>query len=817
MALNTLPRAAAAPPAPSQLEEDAQLEELAQVGETKQGGASVQDESSSTTRGQGLSKHERSGGDEGVQGDQIALEDQKPGVDNEKNDSDLDSLSSANDSIAGDDASRSRRTVLYPEGEDKAFSSYTSFVAHCKSRLLRHYGWTAHTGHRYPDYVVARCCRYRPDKCKFAVRAEKQPDGRWKVNRDKCRWEHSHGPGDGEDESSPEDMSVEEEPEVSAPQPDDDVADEDDPTSESGEDLGDDALTKLAAASARPAAWNASTRSPVMLQLVDNRDAIFSQQRTFFNDSRQGRCQKLVQDYFSTLSSANTVPRGSFAQYETFCADNDIPPFPISPSLVALALFAKCSVKNGHYSTYKGDLLRFGRSTESVWADDPEYERLAERSGVDDAIEDFLQERKGVRLRAFNAGKKRNRQAGSSSESAYSSDSGAAKRFPPARAASTSAYSDSGSSEEDDSDGESDGDVDGSAAPSQMVIPNLPSPNDTFSSLTELYLAYATALIPATGISVQILHQSPTTATVKCNRFKSCKGSTPCPYQLIAQLDHEAQRWQIDPAASTLRHAHGPAKEILRDPSWRPRIRNPDLRRALGLASIDKPEPRKKNEKASRNRNLSKPKKQVVTFSSSPRAEGSTSSTRDFTPGTIALPPPPSAGYPFPPTFAPFSSLAHLQQYQSPSHAYSPSTAYFQPPQPACPPQPAYPAQPKPAYSPPLPALSFPSTYLSSSTSSAPLSPTHLAAFLASLHPSLTRLAPNLAAFGISTLDSLATLALLEPESIDALFEQMKASSEHEQTRPPGGVRVSLIQGKLLVKGLREAAAAVSGSRSGSR
>ncbi|GAA6034197.1 hypothetical protein JCM8097_003775 [Rhodosporidiobolus ruineniae] len=741
-------------------------------------------------------------------------------------DSDLDSLSSADTDIANAAVlPSSRLTLLFPEDEDKAFSSPKSFFNACKARLLRTYGVPTHVGHDTPRYAVATCGRRWNLKCKMSIRAERGMDGRWRVNRKRSRFDHSHDAEEIVMEVSEAETSTDDEESTDGEdgrEPLRGRGDEhyvEESTSESSDDEDDPAMPRDPGASSRPAGWNAWTRSPIMLQLVHGRDAIFSQQRTSRNDARQDRCHKLMQDYFSTLSSANTVPRGSFAQYETFCADNDIPPFPITAPLVALALFAKCSVKNGHYSTYKGDLLRFGRSTERVWEDDVEYVKLAGRQGVEGAIEEFLYERRNVRLRARP--KKRSREALAST----SSTGKEAKRRTrsPRKKSSTRpsetivlSSDDSGSTTSDEGSEESDGDA--AASHGTVSIPNLPAPSDTFDSLKALYLAYVKALVPSMGISVQLGKQTPTTATVKCNRNHIGRYNPHCPYELTAYVDDQTGRWQVDEAASSMEHNHGPAKQILADPKWRPMIRNADARTALGLhamPSSTKPLPTKKDRKKNRDESKAEKRRFPTTTSASGSASPSTSSTR-FTPGAVAPQPPPPLDHPFPPTFAPSGPLALPQQYQSPSLAYSSSSTFFQPPQPAYQSQPAYPAQQKPAYSLPLPASTFPSAHLTSSASSAPLSPAHLAAFLTSLHSSLAPLAPNLAAFGFSTLDSLVALTLLEPESVDALVEQMRALSETEQTRPPGGARMSLIQGKLLVKGLREAAASMSGSGSAS-
>lgn len=98
------------------------------------------------------------------------------------------------------------------------------------------------------------------------------------------------------------------------------------------------------------------------------------------------------------------------------------------------------------------------------------------------------------------------------------------------------------------------------------------------------------ALVPVYGISVTMINVSPVAAHIKCNRYHARYSDHPdgrCGWSAVAYRDSRTQRWRVDFETSNFEHSHGPCDEILQDPTWRPKVKNPDARRALGMPPLD--------------------------------------------------------------------------------------------------------------------------------------------------------------------------------------------------------------------------------------
>ncbi|BGP14185.1 hypothetical protein JCM10213v2_002125 [Rhodosporidiobolus nylandii] len=637
-------------------------------------------------------------------------------------DSDADSLSSACTALA--DAAvlpSSRRTILYTAAENVSFATSSTFLADCSRRLTRQYGTVANTYCDYPLYFVARCARRKSHSCKFAVRAEKQASGRWRVNLDACHWEHSHPPeelareGNGEGERS----AARENPE----------------SAESSEEQVRPAghVHRKAARKPRPpspaGSWTATTRSSSMLRLVATRDKIFAKQRQLENHGRTSRSEGILAEYFSTLSATNTVSSGSLAKYEAFCEAQSIPPWPITPALVALSLFARCSEKDAYYLTYQQDLGRFSRFTHKVWETAPGYDKLVKWGGAEVAIQEFMEERAGLRVR----GSKRTHVL--VSESSSSEWSGA---------------------DSDDAADTSDEEADGSEHEAAelgpaTVIPNLPKPDDTFASVKALYLAYATALIPATGISVNLIHESDTAAGIQCNRSRIGRRNPFCPFALRIRRDSEIGRWHVDVPKSNLTHNHGAASQLLKNPLWRPTIRNADLREALGLLPTE-------HRGNGQPKSVTKKKDTGGEKTQGDGRKGKDKESQRVVDGGKKIK-----------VKKPRTSVAAAENSSSAP-----------------------------------PPIRQPSASFASPTLVSPnLSLAQIVAFLTSLHPSLPPLAPHLLAAGYNSVESIASLAQLAPEVLDALLDHLRTSSEDAKQCPPGAGRIGVIQAKLFAKEIK--------------
>lgn len=87
------------------------------------------------------------------------------------------------------------------------------------------------------------------------------------------------------------------------------------------------------------------------------------------------------------------------------------------------------------------------------------------------------------------------------------------------------------------------------------------------------------------------------------------------------------------------------------------------------------------------------------------------------------------------------------------------------------------------------------------------LSLSDLSAFLLSLHPSITPLAPHLLAAGIDTLDVLSTLPFLDPPQLEAMLDLIRQRSDDDETKPKGSEKLSVTRCRLFARRIREAAA----------
>jgi hypothetical protein len=156
-----------------------------------------------------------------------------------------------------------------------------------------------------------------------------------------------------------------------------------------------------------------------MLQLLNVREALFARQR-FLANCASSLCQHQVMltlrplytaplqhdswlatmQHLSVFPPANAVPRNSFTAYVRFCSSLDIPPFPLTSLTIALAVFSKCSVKDGHYTTFVNELERVRNRTCEIWEDaDKEeweevYEEILEFDKEGAALKEFMKERK---------------------------------------------------------------------------------------------------------------------------------------------------------------------------------------------------------------------------------------------------------------------------------------------------------------------------------------------------------------------------------------------------------------------------------------
>ncbi|GAA6034272.1 hypothetical protein JCM8097_003818 [Rhodosporidiobolus ruineniae] len=333
--------------------------------------------------------------------------------------------------------------------------------------------------------------------------------------------------------------------------------------------------------------------------------------------------------------------------------------------------------------------------------------------------------------------------------------------------------------------------VEGDAA---VPVPSLPQPNDRFSSFVAFYRATISAIVPVYGCGVTKSNVSSLRGGLKCQHYyQPASGAERCPFELVVRRAAGTDNYVVSTKLSQYTHNHPPRAEILADPTWRPKLLNKDARAALGMSPTKwgSAKEAKNTQSQTKTAGVTKAKTADGRSGGERRDESfSSHALPQLRPPDPLLPSHPSASH-YPQPHADYSWTQFSRS--RPAFPYQPfavTSASSSPP---------HPTQ-LGTFAPPQPRLA---------SSRAPLTNVHLAAFLASLHPSHASLAPNFLAAGFSSLDSLTSLTLLEPESNEAVVELLKAESEDERTRPPGGARIGVVQAKLLEKGLKEAGAAI--------
>lgn len=113
----------------------------------------------------------------------------------------------------------------------------------------------------------------------------------------------------------------------------------------------------------------------------------------------QAASEKLAKDHLAKFSKGNDVPRGNMNAYKRFCDSVDVPPYPITFPLPSLAMFARCSTKNGHFSTFKADVQHVREAMASAWEGEGGYQALVAMDDEGVALKEFMAERRKVRVK----------------------------------------------------------------------------------------------------------------------------------------------------------------------------------------------------------------------------------------------------------------------------------------------------------------------------------------------------------------------------------------------------------------------------------
>ncbi|BGP54134.1 hypothetical protein JCM8202v2_001708 [Rhodotorula sphaerocarpa] len=525
------------------------------------------------------------------------------------------------------------------------------------------------------------------------------------------------------------------------------------------------------------AGWTAKTSSAAMKELVAKRAEIFKLQRTGRDLPLQASCFQKVSTTLQPLKTSNRSPYlSAFRNYAAFCKRMDVPVFPITDTLGALWMFEKCSTSDGYFKTYKSGLSRAFKLSDAEWKDQPVYQELSHFDPDATALTEFMEERR-LMHRGNSKPKTAAGQPPDPSERAKPRSMAGTKR---ASRSSSEAQTDTDTEDATSSDSDSeDSDYEEEAAGTagegipenaqraavNPPVPGLPTRDDLFASETDVFKAYVAALVPVFGISVTMTSKTPSSVKIRCNRHHPHWMPTPegtCGWVAVAKKVNHA--WKIDFEASVLDHSHGPCKEILDDPSWRPPVFNPHAREALGLLvkADAQPVPKQAPQQQKKQRVDGGPSDRPLAQDSPADAAaqtGPSASARVSSTGA-RLPPTSGAQTSAPPT-------GHVAIPQAPSSGPDSSTS-------------------KAASSPALPCTSE----------------DLVRTFCAGLHPSLVSLAPALLSAGISSLDDFVSLRAFHPDIrmhfLDIMRREWNLKCESDSSLLP----ISLLQLNLFSKHL---------------
>ncbi|GAA6059391.1 hypothetical protein JCM10212_003623 [Sporobolomyces blumeae] len=349
--------------------------------------------------------------------------------------------------------------------------------------------------------------------------------------------------------------------------------------------------------------WTAETHSSAMLEIVSSRNELFKVQRQYGQDDS---AENLSRTIIAQLTADDSVLKSQMIRYTDFCDVLKIPAFPITSTMIALFLFAKCSHQNGHYSSTVQYLKRAASATSDAWdavvdLDSEQYVR--DQNMADRAIEEFQAERAKIRVRGC-AGGKRKRPAGGKSGKSKRFDSDSSDSDSPVEGdlipdpdepqsgLDLSANEDVNDCQQPTASTSAGGAARGHRnigghSVEQLPTPNLPQPGDRFSDFDELLSATYRALLPVYGLGARYIGVG--TSPLHCGRIGRVYrgwGTGVCRWKLGFTVDPRTNEHVVDAATSNFYHNHGPQPKLLQDPSYRPIIRNERVRRDLGMPSL---------------------------------------------------------------------------------------------------------------------------------------------------------------------------------------------------------------------------------------
>ncbi|GAA5980838.1 hypothetical protein JCM5350_003726 [Sporobolomyces pararoseus] len=460
------------------------------------------------------------------------------------------------------------------------------------------------------------------------------------------------------------------------------------------------------------------------------------------------------------LIARDSTVASSFDRYKDWCEAVKIPHFPLSNSSITLFLVCKTAHKDGWYKNAKSLLCRLRDETASLWETVDGYDSIEDKFEAEDALNAFMTEKRKEFVNTDTKKKEKSSRFEELEESSSNLEDD-----------DSSSDSDSASDSERNLDSSSEGEVttvkartksvrsrrrpseaqsvgSSSSQIRQLNVPNLPRDGDRFSSANDLLVASYRALLPIYGNGVSLVEYQDDTVEIKCGRShsvyaKSEAGS--CRWKLGASLDSSTGEIVVRQASSHLYHNHGQNEKLATHPNWRPPIINPVVREAFGLEKLTTRMGKQRHRSSPPEDELSVKKRKVSdsTDSATQASYSSESMSSSLTPST------------------------------SSTYSHHPSQA---------------------------PRL-FPNNSISASSPAVVDSPfrSQLESFLKGLHPSLSSLTSPLLSAGISSIDTLTLLCLLDCSTLAKFLNSIQEKAR--LSNQP----ISVVQIKLFEKSIRDA------------
>ncbi|GAA5967036.1 hypothetical protein JCM8115_003502 [Rhodotorula mucilaginosa] len=146
------------------------------------------------------------------------------------------------------------------------------------------------------------------------------------------------------------------------------------------------------ATTASDGTWNAPTTSKAMRNLVLKREEIFAAQRQARDYRFQDISREAVETAFSQRTTSSAAYLCGFRHYVKFCSRVDVPPFPITHTMMALWSYEKCSNREGYSTTYKVGVGLAADAAKHLWTSLPVFHAMHQFHPDGIAVWEFLRE-----------------------------------------------------------------------------------------------------------------------------------------------------------------------------------------------------------------------------------------------------------------------------------------------------------------------------------------------------------------------------------------------------------------------------------------